>query len=58
MSGMIMRCVGRGGNMVADLLPIAEYQDLCKEIDILYMRIHQLENERKYYWKCVPNTEE
>ncbi|MDD9147838.1 hypothetical protein OYT88_04650 [Sporolactobacillus sp. CQH2019] len=37
--------------MVADLLPITVYQDLCKEIDVLYMRIRQLENERKYYVK-------
>ncbi|EST12195.1 hypothetical protein [Sporolactobacillus laevolacticus] len=37
--------------MTADLLPITEYRDLCREIDLLDMRISQLESERKYYWK-------
>jgi hypothetical protein len=27
------------------------YRDLCREIDLLDMRISQLESERKYYWK-------
>ncbi|MCO7128320.1 hypothetical protein NIE88_21570 [Sporolactobacillus shoreicorticis] len=36
---------------MADLLPITEYRDLCREIDLLDMRINQLEQERKYYWK-------
>ncbi|WP_332238895.1 hypothetical protein [Sporolactobacillus sp. KGMB 08714] len=27
------------------------YNELCEEIDILYLRIQQLEIERKYYWK-------
>ncbi|WP_028983316.1 hypothetical protein [Sporolactobacillus terrae] len=37
--------------MSTDLLPITEYRDLCREIDLLNMRISQLESERKYYWK-------
>lgn len=34
-----------------ELLPLRMYHDLCGEIDCLYLRIHQLEIERKYYWK-------
>ncbi|EST12224.1 hypothetical protein [Sporolactobacillus laevolacticus] len=34
-----------------ELLPLKMYHDLCGEIDCLYLRIHQLEIERKYYWK-------
>lgn len=48
-----MRCAGRGGKMTkaTELLPLKMYHDLCGEIDCLYLRIHQLEIERKYYWK-------
>lgn len=35
--------------MAADLLRITEYRDLCREIDLLNMKITQLEHERKYY---------
>ncbi|MDN3953785.1 hypothetical protein [Sporolactobacillus laevolacticus] len=33
------------------LLPLDLYNDLCREIDCLYLRISQLENEREYYWQ-------
>jgi hypothetical protein len=33
------------------LLPLELYNDLCKEIDCLYIRIRQLETERDYYWQ-------
>lgn len=38
-----------------ELLPLKMYHDLCGEIDCLYLRIHQLEIERKYYWKMGTN---
>lgn len=38
-----------------ELLPLRMYHDLCGEIDCLYLRIHQLEIERKYYWKMGTN---
>ncbi len=48
----MVRCVGRGGKMPkTKLLPLELYNDLCKEIDCLYLRINQLETERDYYWQ-------
>jgi hypothetical protein len=45
---------GEGGGKMstaAELLPLKMYRDLCDEISCLYLRIEQLEIERKYYWK-------
>ncbi|MDF2911216.1 MAG: hypothetical protein K0Q56_2097 [Sporolactobacillus laevolacticus] len=54
----MVRFAGRGGKMstATELLPLRMYHDLCGEIDCLYLRIHQLEIERKYYWKMGTRT--
>lgn len=52
----MVRSEGRGGKVPTQLLPLKLYNDLCREIDLLYDRIDQLERERNYYLKMCTHA--